>query len=176
LRDLEKLTEKICKFSDLGPKAGEPLKDNPCYKLTEVRERLLAMGVQEPCTSLREQNAGVSWAALTPLPLRCVPMKDRVNKVFNLDFTDVPKGWGCRADIFYDKKGHAGLVCGPVMLVKEWTLNRPCKDEDFSKLPHWATIQCRGAGTGLTECDDGKLGISIDAQTYCHISVFRHTR
>jgi len=176
LHDLEKLTAEICNSSDLGPKDGEPIKDTPCYKLAEVRERLLAMGVQEPCTSLRAQNAGVSWAALTPLPLRCVPMNDRVNKVYDRNHTDVPKGWECREDIFYDKKGRAGLVCSPATLVNEWTLNRPCEEEDFNKLPHWTTIQCRGYGTGLQHCDDGKIAISIDAQTYCHISVFRHTR
>ena len=129
LRELEQLTAKICQSPDLGPKDGEPIEDTPCYKLTGVSEQLLAMGVEESCASLREQNAGASWSALKPLQLRCVPMGERVNKIFNLDLSDVPKGWRCREDIFYDKKGRAGLVCSRVALVKEWTLDRPCKDE-----------------------------------------------
>ncbi|MGB8898775.1 MAG: hypothetical protein WCC90_05805 [Methylocella sp.] len=129
----------------------------------------------EPCSVPRAHNQGVSWGAYQALPLRCVPMKDRVRKVYAL--ADIPKGWICKTDIFYDKKGHAGFVCGPVIVIAKWELNRPCKEDDGPQMPiEWSRKFCRGAGTGLAHCDDWKIAIDIDAQTYCHITLYEHVQ
>lgn len=102
-------------------------------------------------------------------------MKDRVRKVYASG--DVPKDWHCKNDIFYDKQGHAGFVCGPVIIIWKLELNRPCKKDDGPQPPiEWGRKFCRGAGTGLSSYDDGKITIDFDAQTYCHITLYEHVQ
>jgi len=131
----------------------------------------------ESCSVLRARNEGVSWAAYQALPLRCVPMSDRVNNVYPVGRQLKVKGLSCKTDIFYDKQGHPGLVCSPVIVIAKWELNRPCQESDGPQMPAaWGRKFCRGAGTGLTHCDDGRIAIDIDAQEYCHITLSEHSQ
>jgi|SRR5271165_3317638 len=129
----------------------------------------------EPCSVLRARNEGVSWGAYQALPLRCVPMEDRVSTVY--PFGRPLKGLSCRNDIFYDRQGHPGLVCSPVIVIAKWELNRPCEESDGPQMPAaWSRRFCRGEGTGLAHCDDGKIAIDTDAQDYCHITLSEHAQ
>lgn len=39
-----------------------------------------------------------------------------------------------------------------------------------------ASKYCKSGGTGLAHCDDGKVVIDIDAQPYCRITIYEHSR
>jgi hypothetical protein len=55
------------------------------------------------------------------------------------------------------------------VLEKEMTLGRPCEENDVPEMPKgWMEKWCQRGGTGIAICTDGKIGLQIDAQNYCH--------
>ncbi len=129
----------------------------------------------EPCPAIVERNRHVSWGAYTPLPLRCVPMKNRVTKVYPIGH--IPRGMSCLNDIYRDRDGNAGLVCGPVIRVLTIKRDEICDAGDADVEPGWRDKYCRGAGTGLIQCDDGKTAVDLSAQEeHCDVTVYEHVK
>ena len=130
----------------------------------------------EPCPVIVKRNRSVSWGAYTPLPLRCVPMKDRVTKVYPMG-GQIPSGMSCLIDIYRDHNGNAGLVCGPVRTILTIKRDEICDAGDADLEPGWHNQYCRGAGTGVIECDDGKTAVSLSAASeHCDVTIYEHVR
>ncbi|MBZ9683282.1 hypothetical protein LB531_21730 [Mesorhizobium sp. CO1-1-2] len=53
--------------------------------------------------------------------------------------------------------------------------DHPCRRGDTPDIaPAWASRFCKTGGTGMSHCDDGKIVIEIDAQSYCHVTISEH--
>ncbi|RWD97791.1 hypothetical protein [Mesorhizobium sp.] len=62
---------------------------------------------------------------------------------------------------------------GELRVIAKQEKNEPCQAGDT---PVWASKYCKSGGTGLAHCDDGKVVIDIDAQPYCRITIYEHSR
>ena len=60
------------------------------------------------CAAIRAFNEKApSMAAMKILPCHCIPMRERVDKVY----THAPAGFTCGNHVFYDKQCHQGMTC-----------------------------------------------------------------
>ncbi len=64
---------------------------------------------------------------------------------------------------------------GDLRVIAKQEQNHPCRKGDTpDMMPAWESKYCKSGGTGLAHCDDGKIVIDIDAQSYCRVTISEH--